>query len=146
MYSSAPGAAAAVFTLAALTDWLDGYLARASADVTRFGQFMDPLADKLLIGAALVALVQLYRFPLWAAVVIAVRELVVSLFRSVKLRGGYSIPASSSGKIKTAIQVPMVLVWLLPRSGIIQTAQDIAVYLVVALTLWSGFRVMTRVR
>lgn len=145
MYSGTSlAAAAAVFAIAAATDSLDGYLARRSGDITPLGQFLDPLADKLLIGGALLALVHLREFPLWAALVIVVREAAVSVLRSLELRRGHSLPATASGKIKTAVQVPMVLVWLLPRSGSIARTQNIAVYVVVALTVWSGLRLVAR--
>lgn len=127
-----------VFAVAAATDSLDGYLARRYERITRFGQFLDPLADKLLVGAALVTLVQLRDFPLWAAVVIVAREVAVSLLRSVALRRHRSLPASRLGKAKTALQIPTVLAWLLPRSGVIAVVQDILVVFAVFVTVYSG--------
>ncbi|MGH2768317.1 MAG: CDP-diacylglycerol--glycerol-3-phosphate 3-phosphatidyltransferase [Actinomycetota bacterium] len=138
-----PWLAIVVFILAGLSDYLDGYLARRHR-VTTLGTFLDPLADKILVGAALVTLVALRGFPLWAAIVIAARELAVSLLRSAALRRGRSIPASKAGKAKTATQIPMVLLWLLPRSGTIVVAQDLAVLVAVALTIFSGAQYFRR--
>src|SRR5438093_3744993 len=141
-----PWLAILVFVVASLTDSLDGYLARRSNKVTRLGIFMDPLADKLLVGAALAVLVALRAFPLWAAVIIAVREIAVSLLRSAALRRGRSMPASRFGKLKTAIQLPMVVAWLLPRSGWIAVVQDVAVVAAVAFTILSGVQYFLRTR
>lgn len=139
-----PWLAIAVFTVASLSDSLDGYLARRHKRVTKLGTFMDPLADKLLVGAALVTLVAFRGFPAWAAVVIAVREIAVSLLRSAALRRGRSMPASTFGKAKTATQLPMVLVWLLPRAGWVAHLQDAAVVAAVALTVISGAQYFSR--
>ncbi len=101
-------AAAGVFVAAAATDWLDGYLARSRGSVTAFGMVMDPIADKLLIGAALVSLVALGRLAAWVAVVILARELAVSALRLAASQQGALIPASQFGKAKTASQVAAV--------------------------------------
>jgi len=106
-----------VFLAASLSDYLDGYLARRDGRVTRLGKFLDPLADKLLVGAALVVLVDTRRFPLWAALVIAVREIAVQLLRTRIVRSGGNLPASRAAKAKTTIQIMMVCWWLLP-SGV----------------------------
>lgn len=127
-----------MFAVAAASDSLDGYIARRTGTITKLGQFLDPLADKLLVGAALLTLVAFRGFPIWAALVIAVREIAVSLLRTLGLRKGRSMPAGVPGKIKTAIQVPMVLLWLLPRRGGMLIAQDVAVWLAAGLTIWSG--------
>jgi CDP-diacylglycerol---glycerol-3-phosphate 3-phosphatidyltransferase len=100
--------AAAVFALAAASDVLDGRLARSRKTVTTFGKVMDPVADKLLIIAALVALVSLDRLAVWIAVVITVRELAVTGLRVAAGAQGYLIPASSFGKAKTVLQVVAV--------------------------------------
>lgn len=144
--AAVPVLAIAVFAAAALSDSLDGYLARRQGRISALGQFLDPLADKLLVGAALVTLVALREFPVWAAAVIFAREIVVSVLRSAALRRGRSMPASLSGKIKTAMQIPMVMLWLLPRAGAVRAAQDAAVYLAVGLTLLSGARYLARAR
>lgn len=135
-----------VFSVAAMTDSLDGYLARRHNRITNLGQFLDPLADKLLIGAALVALVALREFPLWAATVIVIREIAVSVLRSLALRRGRAMPASRTGKIKTALQIPTVMLWLLPRTGLIEVAQNVSVIVAVAFTVLSGIQYFMRTR
>ena len=104
---------AAIFGIASLTDWLDGYLARRRKQVTALGQFMDPLADKLLITAALVSLVQLDLAQSWMVVVILGREIAVTVLRSFAQSRGVSIPASPLGKFKMASQVTAVLLLIL---------------------------------
>jgi len=104
---------AAIFGLASLTDWLDGYLARRRKQVTPLGQFMDPLADKLLITAALVSLVQMDLAQSWMVVVILGREIAVTVLRSVAQSRGVSIPASPLGKFKMASEVTAVLLLIL---------------------------------
>src|SRR5213076_3119289 len=103
--------AAAVFALAAVTDGLDGYIARSRGSVTTFGKLMDPLADKLLI---VVALVSLDRLEAWVAMVIISRELAVTGLRSIAAERGVVISASWLGKVKTALQVAAVfalIIW-----------------------------------
>src|SRR6201988_1551677 len=103
--------AAIVFAIASLTDAIDGYLARSRNWVTTFGKLMDPIADKLLIIAALVALVSLNRLDAWVAMVIIAREFAVTVLRVAAGAGqGVVIPASPMGKLKTAVQVVMVMV------------------------------------
>ena len=103
-----------MFALAALTDGLDGYIARRRQDVTTFGKLMDPLADKLLIVAALVSLVSLDRLAAWVAMVIIAREFAVTGLRAVAAEQGVVISASWLGKVKTALQVAAVfalIIW-----------------------------------
>jgi CDP-diacylglycerol--glycerol-3-phosphate 3-phosphatidyltransferase len=104
---------AAIFGLASLTDWLDGFLARRRGQVTGIGQWMDPLADKLLVTAALISLVQLDRAPAWMVAVILGRELSVTVLRSMIHARGQSLPASPLGKIKMAAQVTAILLLIL---------------------------------
>ena len=104
---------AAIFGLASLTDWLDGYLARRRKQVTTLGQFMDPLADKLLITAALVSLVQMDLAQSWMVVVILGREIAVTVLRSLAQSRGVAIPASPLGKFKMASQVTAILLLIL---------------------------------
>jgi len=104
---------AAIFGLASLTDWLDGYLARRRKQVTMLGQFMDPLADKLLITAALVSLVQMDLAQSWIVVVILGREIFVTVLRSLAQSRGVAIPASPLGKFKMASQVTAILLLIL---------------------------------
>jgi CDP-diacylglycerol---glycerol-3-phosphate 3-phosphatidyltransferase len=101
--------AVAVFALAALTDGLDGYFARSRDAVTTFGKLMDPLADKLLITAALVSLVSLERVEAWVAMVIIAREIAVTGLRAIAAERGLVISASWLGKAKTVLQVAAVI-------------------------------------
>ena len=100
--------AAAVFALAAITDGLDGYIARRRRDITTFGKLMDPLADKLLVVAALVSLVSLDRLAAWVAMVIIAREIAVTGLRGLAAEQGVVIAASWLGKVKTALQVAAI--------------------------------------
>ena len=102
-----------IFILASLTDKLDGYIARSRNQITNFGKFMDPLADKLLVTAALISLVELQVVPGWAAVVIIAREFAVSGLRSIAASQGRVIAASWWGKIKTVIQIIAIILLLL---------------------------------
>ena len=104
---------AAIFGLASLTDWLDGYLARRRGQVTTVGQLMDPLADKLLITAALLSLVQMDLAPAWMVAVILGRELAVTVLRSIGYARGVVIPASRLGKVKMTSQVIAILALIL---------------------------------
>jgi len=109
---------AAIFAVASLTDWLDGYLARRRQQVTTLGQLMDPLADKLLITAALVSLVQMDLAPAWMVAIILGRELAVTVLRSLAYARGVTIPASRLGKIKMASQVVAILLLILGRDHV----------------------------
>jgi CDP-diacylglycerol--glycerol-3-phosphate 3-phosphatidyltransferase len=128
--------AAIVFAAASLTDAIDGYLARSRNSVTTFGKLMDPVADKLLIVAALVALVSLGRLEAWVAMVIIAREFAVTALRIGVATQGVVIAASPWGKIKTAVQVAMVIC-LIAVHG--QPAWLTAlIYVTVAVTVLSG--------
>ena len=129
--------AATVFVLAALTDGLDGYIARSRQSVTTFGKVMDPLADKLLIAAALLALVSLNRVAAWVAMVIIAREFAVSALRMAAGQQGVVIPASRLGKLKTAAQLAAVLALIAAPNADAAWVQAL-VYLMVAMTLISG--------
>ena len=100
--------ALALFILASLTDFVDGRIARKYNLVTNFGKFMDPLADKLLVGAALVALVEMERIPGWIVIVIISREFIISGFRLIAADSNVVIAASYWGKFKTVFQMVMV--------------------------------------
>jgi CDP-diacylglycerol---glycerol-3-phosphate 3-phosphatidyltransferase len=128
--------AAGVFALAAFTDGLDGYIARRRRDVTTFGKLMDPLADKLLIVAALVSLVSLGRLAAWVAMVIIARELAVTGLRAVAVEQGVVIAASWLGKLKTALQVAAVFALIIWNPS--PLAVDVLVYVAVAVTVVSG--------
>lgn len=135
------GLALTVFAVASLSDLVDGYLARRFDMVTRLGQFLDPTADKLLVASALVVLVDLRRFPLWAALLIAAREVAVQILRTRIVQRGNDLPASAAGKLKTVLQVAMVSVWLLePRVGILHWALLVVVIGATFVSAWSYFR------
>ena len=104
---------AAIFGLASLTDWLDGYLARRRKQVTTLGQLLDPLADKLLITAALLSLVQMDLAPAWMVLVILGREFAVTVLRGVAYSRGVVIAASPLGKFKMVSQVVAILLLIL---------------------------------
>src|SRR5260221_7048679 len=104
---------AAIFAIASITDWLDGYLARRRKQVTAFGQVLDPLADKLLISAALISLVQMDLAPAWMVAIIIGREFAVTGLRSLAYSRGVAMPASSLGKIKMVAQVVAILALIL---------------------------------
>ena len=108
--------ATALFIIASITDKLDGYIARSRNQVTNFGKFMDPLADKLLVTAALISLVELNCIPAWAVVVIIAREFAVSGLRTIAASDGTVIAASWWGKIKTVIQMIAIILLLLKVS------------------------------
>jgi CDP-diacylglycerol--glycerol-3-phosphate 3-phosphatidyltransferase len=106
---------AAIFGLASLTDYLDGYFARRRKQVTAFGQFIDPLADKLLTVAAFLSLVQLGLAPAWMIAVLLGRDFAVTALRSVAYARGIAIPASPLGKIKMVAQIVAILALILGK-------------------------------
>lgn len=135
------GAAAVIsfgtFLVASLSDSLDGYLARRNGQVSRMGQFLDPLADKLLVGAALFVLVDTRGLPLWVALIIGLREIAVQILRTQIVSGGGTLPASPAAKAKTFAQIAMVCWWLLPWDGP-NAGHWLLAGVAVATTLWSG--------
>jgi CDP-diacylglycerol--glycerol-3-phosphate 3-phosphatidyltransferase len=128
--------AAVVFALAALTDGLDGYFARSRDAVTTFGKLMDPLADKLLITAALVSLVSLNRLQAWVAMVIIAREIAVTGLRAIAAERGVVIAASWMGKLKTVLQIAAVFALIAANPA--PAWVDGLVYVAVGATLISG--------
>jgi len=130
--------AAAIFILASLTDLLDGKIARKYNLVTNFGKFMDPLADKLLVCSALIALVDLERIPAWIVIIIIAREFIISGFRLIASDNGVVIAASYWGKFKTTFQMIMIILLVLnlnyPFSGVVNT---VIMYIALALTVIS---------
>jgi len=128
--------AAAVFATASLTDAIDGYLARSRQWVTTFGKLMDPVADKLLVIGALLALVSLGRVAAWVAMVIIAREFAVTVLRIAATQQGVVIAAGLFGKAKTVVQVAMVFA-LIVAAGT-PAWLDALVYLTVAVTVASG--------
>lgn len=109
---------AVIFGLAALTDYLDGYFARKKKQVTKLGILLDPIADKLLVIAALILLVDIELVPAWIAIVIIAREFIVTGLRVVALTMDLIIPAEMGGKIKVTCQIASILVLLLDKSMI----------------------------
>ena len=111
---------AAIFGLASLTDWLDGYLARRRKQITTLGQVIDPLADKLLTSAAFISLVQMELAPAWMVAVVIGRDLAVTGLRSLAYARGVVIPASPLGKVKMVAQVVAILALILGRDHLQQ--------------------------
>ena len=105
--------AAAVFALASITDWLDGYLARKMGIVTVFGKFLDPIADKLIVMAALIMILPFERVPAWMVLLILGREIVITGLRGIASSEGIVIQASELGKFKTIFQIVAILGLLL---------------------------------
>lgn len=137
--------AALVFALAAVTDGLDGYIARSRQSITTFGKVMDPIADKLLIASALISLVALDRLDAWIAMVIIAREFAVSGLRVAAGAQGAVIPASLLGKAKTVVQVAAVMALIAvsdPGTAWVQAL----VYATVAVTVLSGVDYFLNVR
>ncbi len=111
--------AAVIFVLISCTDWLDGYLARRLGQVTDFGKFMDPLADKILVAAALIALVELGSLPTWVVLIILAREFIVSGVRMMAATQGIVIAASWLGKFKTVFQMIAIVLFTLKVSSFV---------------------------
>lgn len=128
--------ALALFIIASLTDLLDGKIARKHNLVTNFGVFMDPLADKLLVCAALICLVELGRIPSWAVLIIISREFIISGFRLVASDNGVVIAASYWGKYKTTFQMIMVC-FMIANISVLQIVTNILMWVALALTVIS---------
>jgi CDP-diacylglycerol--glycerol-3-phosphate 3-phosphatidyltransferase len=128
--------AAIVFALASITDWVDGYIARSRGAITTFGKLMDPIADKLLVVAALVSLVSLDRLPAWVAMVIIARELAVTMSRMAATGQGVVISANRWGKAKTALQVLTIFLLIAVNGSPLWL--NVLVYLTVGVTVVSG--------
>jgi CDP-diacylglycerol--glycerol-3-phosphate 3-phosphatidyltransferase len=126
-----------IFAVAVITDRFDGALARSYGMVTEFGKLADPIADKALIGAALIGLSLLGDLPWWVTVVIVVREIGVTILRFAVLRRGV-IPASRGGKLKTLVQAVAIGLFVLPLSGAWLTSAWVIMLAAVALTLVTG--------
>ena len=123
--ASKPWIAAGLFILLAATDGLDGYLARSRGEVTNFGKFIDPLADKILVAAALLALIELGVLPSWVALVILTREFIVSGIRMVAASQGVVIAASWYGKAKTVAQIVAIVLFIVKDSVVITDPQGV---------------------
>jgi CDP-diacylglycerol--glycerol-3-phosphate 3-phosphatidyltransferase len=126
-----------IFFLLGLTDIVDGQWARRSGRTTPLGAFLDPIADKALIGAAMISLAILDRFPWWIVTVILVREIGITIFRIVVIRDGV-IPASKGGKLKTLTQSFGVGFYILPLPEWLHIFRDSLMAVAIVLTIWSG--------
>jgi CDP-diacylglycerol--glycerol-3-phosphate 3-phosphatidyltransferase len=129
--------ATVVFLLAALTDRIDGQIARSRGLITSFGKLLDPIADKALIGAALIGLSVLDELPWWVTVLVLVREIGVTLLRFVVIRHGV-MPAGRGGKLKTVLQTVAISLYLLPLTGLLATLSAVVMGGAVLLTLVTG--------
>ncbi len=130
--------AAAIFIVAALSDFLDGYIARKHNLVTNFGKFMDPLADKLLVSSALICFVELKLLYAWIVVIIIAREFIISGFRLIASDHGVVIAASWWGKLKTNVQMVMSVMLIINLDNpAINVLEQIAIYLALVLTIIS---------
>jgi CDP-diacylglycerol---glycerol-3-phosphate 3-phosphatidyltransferase len=138
--------AAAVFVVAALTDSVDGYLARKHNQITVFGQFLDPLADKLLISAALISLVGLGKLSVWPAAVIIARELAVSGLRVFAVANDRVVAAGRLGKLKTVSQVLAIIALILRPSVVPNAAAASLMGAAVVITVISGIDYYLKVR
>ncbi|CAM1381247.1 CDP-diacylglycerol--glycerol-3-phosphate 3-phosphatidyltransferase [Fretibacterium fastidiosum] len=125
--------AAVVFIIAAITDSMDGYIARKHHLITTLGKFIDPLADKVLVIAAMIALVELQRIPGWIVLVIITREFVVTGLRLVAAAEGVVIAASKGGKLKTVFQIVALAMLILKLPGGMAL-----MWVAMILTVWSG--------
>lgn len=139
--------AAFIFAVIAISDGLDGYYARSLKQVTDFGKILDPLADKLVIAAALVTLVQIAGLPIWAAIIIISREVLISLFRLIASKKDILIAASPLGKAKTGFQITAVFFWIFNIQKSIQVIDFFAwffIYVAVLLSIISAIDYFTK--
>lgn len=130
-----------IFLIASLTDWLDGFIARKYNLITNMGKFLDPLADKLLVSAAFILLVELDLAAAWIVIAIISREFAVTGFRLVAAGEGVVLAASNMGKLKTVSQIAAIAFLLLhnfPFSYIGFPVDTIILYIALILTVWSG--------
>ena len=135
--SAAKYVAAAIFILASMTDWLDGYLARKNNLVTDFGKFMDPIADKLLVCSEMICLVEKGVLPAWIVIIIIGREFIISGFRLVASDKGVVIAASYWGKFKTVSQMLMVILLILDLGGVFNAIAQVLIWVALVLTVVS---------
>jgi CDP-diacylglycerol--glycerol-3-phosphate 3-phosphatidyltransferase len=124
-----------IFILASVTDFVDGYVARHYNQITDFGKFMDPLADKLLVTSAMLWFVEVGQMPAWALLIVIAREFAVSGLRMVAAPKGLVIAAAWSGKIKTASTMVCICLMLLPIPAVLNL---ICVAVILVTTVWSG--------
>ena len=146
LYLDVPGAsyiALAIFIIASLTDLLDGKIARSRNLVTDFGKFADPLADKMLVVAAMLWFVENGQMPGWALLIVILREFAVSGLRMVASDQGRVIAAGWSGKVKTASTMVCIVLMFLPIPDLVNT---LCVAVIVVTTLWSGVEYFVKSR
>ncbi|MDD7305825.1 MAG: CDP-diacylglycerol--glycerol-3-phosphate 3-phosphatidyltransferase [Peptoniphilaceae bacterium] len=138
IYGTNYNIAAIVFAIAALTDALDGHLARSRNLVTTFGKFADPLVDKVLTMAAFIVLTQSQIIPAWAVIIIIARELIITGFRTIAQMRNITIAASKGGKLKTLSQC-FAIVFLLINNQAFNKIGIVIFYIAVVLTIYSGW-------
>ncbi|MBR1816427.1 MAG: CDP-diacylglycerol--glycerol-3-phosphate 3-phosphatidyltransferase [Lachnospiraceae bacterium] len=127
-----------IFCVAAITDTLDGHIARKYNLITNFGKFMDPLADKLLVCSAMIALIELDRIPAWIVIIIIAREFIISGFRLIAADKGIVIAAGWWGKVKTVVQMVMIIILICDFGGhIAWLVEQVFIYAALALTVIS---------
>jgi len=134
---------ALIFGIASITDYLDGYLARHSGDITKLGIILDPIADKFLVVSALIVLVDMERLPAWIAIIIIVREFLVTGLRAIALSKNILIPAETGGKLKTFTQIIAILCLILMGSIFDIDLYDMGIILIwiaLALSVISGIK------
>ena len=130
--------ALAIFCIASITDALDGKIARKYNLITNFGKFMDPLADKLLVCSAMIAMIDLGRIPAWVVIIIIAREFIISGFRLVASDNGVVIAAGWWGKVKTVVQMIMIIVLICDFGGkVVGIIELVLIYAALALTVIS---------
>ena len=129
--------ALAIFILASMTDWLDGYLARKNNLVTNFGKFMDPLADKLLVCSAMICLIEMDRLAAWMVIIIISREFIISGFRLVAADNDIVIAASYWGKFKTVSQMFMLILLIADLGGAFNMIAQVLIWVSLVLTIVS---------
>ncbi|MDR0325837.1 MAG: CDP-diacylglycerol--glycerol-3-phosphate 3-phosphatidyltransferase [Oscillospiraceae bacterium] len=143
-------AALVIFSVAAATDFIDGYLARRMGQVTNFGKIMDPLADKLLVLVALICFIREGTAPVWVVAVVLAREFLVSALRIVAASEGKVLAADFSGKVKTVVQIFGAIAILTPWYNIELwpsfALHTLASWLIAAVTVWSGLDYLVRHR
>lgn len=133
--------AGSIFILASITDFFDGYIARSMNMVTKFGKFMDPLADKLLVISAFVVFVELQIVPSWIVIVIISRELIVSIFRAIAAADGVVIAAGMLGKYKTVSQMLTIILLCFNNYPFVKwglAVDQVFLYIATLLTIISG--------
>lgn len=132
-----------IFGIASLTDFFDGYLARKTGTITKFGIILDPIADKFLVISALILLVDLERLSVWLAIIIIVREFLITGLRAVALSKDIVIPAEMGGKLKTTAQITAILMLIIDIEIFGMDLYDIGTILIwvaMALSVLSGFK------